>query len=108
MSILTKEEIISKLKELKPKYEKDGFIILGLFGSYARGEADDSSDIDILYDLNDKVFLSKYPAFRAFSKLREVKEELENIFHKKIDIADKTTLNKIGRDYILRDTIYAN
>ena len=36
---MTKNEILQKLKELKPKYEEEGFLILGLFGSYARDEA---------------------------------------------------------------------
>ena len=31
-----KDEIISKLKELKSLYSKEGFIIKGLFGSYSR------------------------------------------------------------------------
>ena len=44
---MTKEEILQILKELKPKYEAEGFEILGLFGSYARDEATESSDVDI-------------------------------------------------------------
>ena len=41
---MNKEEILQKLKELKLKYEAEGFEILGLFGSYARGEETESSD----------------------------------------------------------------
>ena len=37
--MIQKNEIISKLKELKPLYSKEGFIIKGLFGSYSRDEA---------------------------------------------------------------------
>lgn len=48
MSILTKSTILSKLKELKPVFEKEGFIIKALFGSYSRDEADENSDVDIL------------------------------------------------------------
>ena len=99
-------EIIKKLKELKPIYQKEGFIILGLFGSYARKKAKENSDIDILYDINDSVFLKKYKGFLAISKLTDIKEELKSIFHKNIDIADITTLNRVGKKYILKDTIY--
>lgn len=35
---MTKTDILVKLKELKPIYEKEGFILKGLFGSYAREE----------------------------------------------------------------------
>ena len=55
---MRKEEILQKLKELKPKYEAEGFEILGLFGSYARDEATEGSDIDILIDTK-KEFLDK-------------------------------------------------
>lgn len=107
MSKLTKSEIIVKIKELKPVYEKDGIILLGLFGSYARGEEKEDSDIDILYDIDLRTFLSKYPGFRAFSRLTDMKEELKNIFHKSVDIADKSTLNTDTKQYILKDLIYA-
>ena len=103
---MNKSDILTKLKELKPKYEKEGLILLGLFGSYARDEANSDSDIDILYDLNEKEFFSLYPGFKTFNKLTQFKNELESIFHNSIDIADKSTLNEIGKKYILKDMIY--
>ena len=48
---MTKDDIAQKLKLLKPKYENEGFILLGFFGSYARDEATDQSDIDIPYPI---------------------------------------------------------
>ena len=51
--MIQKNEIISKLKELKPLYSKEGFIIQGLFGSYSRDEATENSDIDIAIVLSD-------------------------------------------------------
>ena len=33
---MKKEEILNKLKEIKPLYEKEGLEILGVFGSYAK------------------------------------------------------------------------
>ena len=46
-----REEIIEKLreatKELSLKYD-DKIVALGLFGSYARGEETEKSDVDIL------------------------------------------------------------
>jgi len=47
---MNKEEILQKPKELKPKYEAEGFEILGLFGSYARGEETESSDSVLIKD----------------------------------------------------------
>ena len=57
--MIEKNEIISKLKELKPLYSKEGFIIKGLFGSYSRDEATENSDIDMLVEAT-PYFASKY------------------------------------------------
>ena len=48
-----------------------------LFGSHARGEADDKSDIDILVDLDDSVDLFQFIA---------IKQHLEEILNKTIDL----------------------
>jgi predicted nucleotidyltransferase len=103
---MTKIEILNKIKNLKPKYEEEGFVLLGLFGSYARGEEKDESDIDILYDLEPKRFLQLYPGFRALSRIEKLQDELCKEFDSKVDMADKSTLNEIGRKYILGDVIY--
>ena len=43
---MKKEDILTKLKELKQIYAQEGFVIYGLFGSYARDEQNQNSDID--------------------------------------------------------------
>jgi len=93
----------NKLVLLKEKLKNDGFIIDGIVGSYARDEK--YNDIDILYHL-EKEFLNKYKGFEAFIKLEEIKKNLENNLNEKVDIIDKTTLNKVGKKYILKDIIY--
>ncbi|MCV6608642.1 MAG: nucleotidyltransferase domain-containing protein [Campylobacterales bacterium] len=102
----TKEKVLNTLKELKPKYEKEGFIIKGLFGSIARGEETQNSDVDILYDINREKFSKKYSGFVAFSRLADIKEELESKFQKNVDICSKNGLSKTGEKYILKETIY--
>jgi uncharacterized protein len=44
--------VIDTLKNLKPKYQQDGFNIIALFGSYATNSQNNSSDIDLLYDVD--------------------------------------------------------
>ena len=51
-TVLEQKEILSKLKKLKPTYEKEGLILLGLFGSYAKETQNSFSDIDIAYKLD--------------------------------------------------------
>ncbi len=102
---MTKNEILQTLKELKPKYEAEGFEILGLFGSYARDEATESSDIDILIDTKQE-FLDKYRGFHAFAKFDDIKEELKAVLHKEIDFVDRQGLLQRGNEYIINKAIY--
>jgi len=52
---------------------------LGLFGSYARGDFNEKSDIDILVDFNGPVGMR----FIALA------HELEDLFHQKIDLVSR-------------------
>ncbi len=45
--MLTTLKILQTLQSLKPTLKKDGFALVGIFGSYAREEADESSDMII-------------------------------------------------------------
>ncbi len=51
--------LLKKLKELKAKYQPEGFEIVGLFGSFARNQETSDSDIDLLYRISEK-FVEKY------------------------------------------------
>ena len=85
--MLQKNEIISKLKELKPVYEQDGLILVGLFGSYAKDTQNNFSDIDIAYKLNYDKFSKKYKdGFSKILKIDHIKEELQHLFKTKVDL----------------------
>jgi predicted nucleotidyltransferase len=105
VSVLNKEVILNTLKEINPSIEKDGIKLLGLFGSYSRNEATENSDIDILIETT-PIFLEKNKGLKAFLKLEELKNNLENIFAKKIDIIDKQGLIQKNNTYILNKAIY--
>ncbi len=103
-TLLTKQEILAYLKQIKSCYESEGFIILGLFGSYARDEQNDQSDIDILYELR-PAFASKY-GFRAVAKIREIQWNLEKALGKSVDLASRSGMGKVAQEYIIQRTIY--
>jgi uncharacterized protein len=84
---MTKNEILSKLKELKPTYEKEGLILLGLFGSYAKDAQTKFSDIDIAYKLDYDKFSSNYrDGFAKLLRIDDIKKELQNTFKAPIDL----------------------
>jgi predicted nucleotidyltransferase len=82
-----KSEILSKLKELKPTYEKEGLILLGLFGSYAKNTQTKFSDIDVAYKLDyDKFSLNYKGGFAKLLRIDDIKKELQSIFKTPIDL----------------------
>jgi len=93
---------LSKIIEIKKIFQKKGFIVDGVTGSYARDEQ--YNDIDIVYHLNQK-FLDNYDGFDGFNELSRIKNFIATKLDKKIDLIDKTTLNEVGKKYILRDLI---
>jgi predicted nucleotidyltransferase len=99
---MNKQEILNYLANHKNKFINDGVIILGLFGSFARQENTNLSDIDILIETLD-TFRKNHIGFRAFIKLDDIKEQLKKDLKRDIDIVDKTCLKD---KYILERTIY--
>ncbi len=57
---MTREELLTRLRELKPWLEEQGIVNLRLFGSYARDEAGPDSDVDLLVDLSRPLGLRFY------------------------------------------------
>jgi len=104
--IHTKDYILKKLKELKPKYQNEGLEILGLIGSYAKDNATKESDIDIIYKLDAKIFYENHEGFKCFSRLLEIKGELEEVFDKNVDICTINQNNEVFKKYALKEVIY--
>jgi uncharacterized protein len=97
---MNKEEILNKLKELKPIYQKEGLEILGLFGSYARDCETINSDIDIAYKLDYEEFSKRYvDGFSKLLRIDSIKDELESIFKKEVDFVPDSN-KKIIKDLI--------
>lgn len=84
---MDKVEILSELKKLKPLYERDGVIIEGIFGSYAKNAADSASDIDIAVRLRED-FLQTHDAWAYFELLNAIKRDISKKFGVKCDVFD--------------------
>ncbi len=100
-----RKTILKKLRQIKKKYEKNGFVILGIFGSYARNEENESSDLDILYELS-SVFRANFKGFKAIAEINRIKEDLEDYFGMKIDLVDRSTQNSSKPSPILAEAVY--
>lgn len=75
-----------KIEKIKAYLKARPVLKAYLFGSYARGEADDNSDIDLLLDLDysQKIGL----------QFVQMKIDLERILNQKIDIVSSNGLSK--------------
>ncbi len=98
------KELLKMVKKAKKMFQGTGFIILGVFGSFARDEADDKSDIDILYELSSE-FREKHKGFKAIAEIDRIKDKLGNLFNRKVDLVNKST-QKEGKSRILDEVVY--
>lgn len=89
------------LKELKPKYEQEGLILLGLFGSFAKNKETKFSDIDIAYRLDYDTFSQHYKGgFAKLLRIDEIKKELQTIFKTPIDLVPDSNKS------VVKDILY--
>ena len=96
---LNSKIIINYLKQHKKQYSDMGIEIIGIFGSYARSTNSDTSDIDILYD-------TKKGVSNLYDKKQTLKQNLEQAFDTRIDLASKKYLKPYAKDEILKDLVY--
>ena len=95
--MITKSEILSKLKELKPLLYKDFAVKeIGLFGSFSDDTYTNESDIDILVELERPI------GWKFFT----LELYLEEIFKRKIDLVSKKALKQQIKDSILEKVNY--
>jgi len=90
-------EILKNNEELiKQKY---GVKRIGIFGSFARNEEKEESDVDILVEFESD--------FETFDNYIELKYFLEDLFRRKVDLVTSEALRPQLKDEILKEVMYA-
>ena len=72
---------------------------IGVFGSFARGEEKEGSDIDVLIELEDK--------YETFDNFMDLKFFLEDLFKREVDLVTVEALRPQLKDDIMREVVYA-
>jgi len=90
-------DLLTKLRELKPhltaSYKAKE---IGLFGSFARGEQGDNSDIDVLVEFEEGADLFDLMGLALY---------LEESLQHKVDVVPKRSLREELRESVLRQVV---
>ena len=88
------EVIKNNSKVLRTNYKVSQ---LGVFGSVARGDYTQSSDVDMLVEFSKPVDLFEFVELRDF---------LSDMLNVRVDLVTKSALKPLIKEQILKDTIY--
>ncbi len=92
---MTTEQLVkSKREEILRVSARHGAHNVRIFGSVARGEADEASDIDFLVDLEPE---------RSLLDLGGLQVDLEALLERRVDVVTEAGLNFLLRRRILRE-----
>jgi len=93
-----RDEIVSALQDFKKRYSAPyGIQSLGIFGSVARGDAKDDSDIDIVVKIDPPNLIT----------LSRIRLEIEEMIHKHVDIVHyRERMNKLLKEKIDSEVVY--
>jgi len=94
---MTRDEILKKLEEHREKIRGFGVRRLGIFGSYARGEQTEGSDMDFLVEFEKK----------TFNNYMDLKFFLEDLFRCRVDLVISDAVKPRLRKPIFEETVYA-
>jgi len=89
---MTRDEALRILREHEAELRKLGVVSLYLFGSTARDEADEKSDVDLFFDYEKGKF--------GLYELIDVKERAQALLGRKADVMTRDSVHKAMRQDI--------
>ncbi|MGB6063646.1 MAG: nucleotidyltransferase family protein [Desulfomonilaceae bacterium] len=95
--MINREQILKKLEENREAIRGLGVRRLGIFGSYARGEQSETSDMDFLVEFEKK----------TFDNYMDLKFFLEGLFGRSVDLVIAEAVKPRLRKPIFEETVYA-
>ncbi len=97
--VRSKNDILTFLQTHKEEMaQRFGVVSVGLFGSYARGDAREDSDIDIAIEI-----MSEKKSLRNFFGVRRY---LEQQFGKTVDLGIESSLKPLARELVAKEIIH--
>lgn len=94
---VSRDEILKILRALKEEIGRDYKAeVAGIFGSYARNEEDQDSDLDVLVDFEEGATLYDLVGLAQF---------LEDTLGCRVDLVSKRALRKEIEPYVIKDLV---
>ena len=95
---MQRDEVLKVLKRFKEEAATEfGIVSLGVFGSVARNEADNESDVDVVVQSNK----------RGLYTLVHIKQRLESMLHTSVDVIRyRETMNPYLKKNIEDEAVY--
>ena len=96
---MKRDEILTYLKRNKRELAQQyGVTSIGLFGSYARNDAREDSDLDIAIEM--------IPEMKSLQNFLGLKRTLEKHFGISVDLGFESTLKPLVRDQVKNEILY--
>lgn len=95
---MTRDEVLDFLKSHKQEIVNNyGVVRLGIFGSYARGDQREDSDIDIAVEMETDNIFRKFFALERF---------LEENLRSRVDLGIESALKPLAKEKIMKEIMY--
>lgn len=92
-----KDDVIQKLRAHEAELRAEGISHVFLFGSVARGEAGENSDVDLFFDYDD-------PTFSLFDLMR-VKRRVRELLRTRVDAMTRKSVHPLVRQEIEAEAV---
>ncbi len=94
-AVLNSKEMLRRMKRIIiPVLKRNGVVKAGLFGSFVRGEASKTSDVDILIEFKGR---------KSLLDLVGLKIDLEERLGRGVDLVEYSVINRLIRDKVLEE-----
>lgn len=94
--MVTLEALRAKQELVRAIAARHGASNLRIFGSVARGDTNEDSDLDVLIDIEEG---------RSLFDLVAIKQDLEDLFACKVDVGTSRSLRPRIKDRVLREAV---
>ena len=86
--------IKNHLPEIEETCKSNGILFLGIFGSHARNDNSEQSDVDLLVEFSDT---------KSLLEIAHIQNLFSDMLHKHVDLVQRKSLKQRIKPYIMQD-----